>query len=72
MWENLIVAVSNFPAIYPIITCYQNQDYITLITIGFVAIASLLSHVVENHKHGMPGIGVSNQISYLLNRFDVL
>ena len=39
---------------------------------AFVGSFSFLSHLAENHKHGMPGIGFSPNVSYILNRFDVL
>ena len=70
--ENFIVAISNFPAILPIYTSIINNDLTTTVAILFVALASFFSHIVENHKHGMPGIGYSMQTSYFLNRLDVL
>ncbi|AYV85002.1 MAG: hypothetical protein Satyrvirus2_13 [Satyrvirus sp.] len=72
MIENFVVAFSNLPCIYPIIKSIINRDYITAAAITFVSIASFVSHLVENHKHGMPGIGFSKKTSYILNRFDVL
>ena len=68
---NIIVAFSNIPCIYPILLSLKNRDHITTIAITYVAAASFLSHLVENHKHGMPGIGFSKQTSYMLNRLDV-
>ncbi|QTF49193.1 hypothetical protein qu_301 [Acanthamoeba polyphaga mimivirus] len=70
--ENLIVAISNFPAVLPICLSFLKRDFITFGTITFVSIASFISHLIENHKHGMPGIGFSQQTSYIWNRFDVL
>ena len=72
MIENIIVAVSNLPAIYPIYISFKNNDVYTMNCILFVSFASFFSHLIENHKHGMPGIGYSPYISYVLNRFDVL
>jgi len=72
MISNLIVALSNFPCIYPISRSILQKDYLTTSIISFVASASFFSHLVENHKHGMPGIGFSKKISYFLNRIDVL
>jgi len=76
--ENLIVAFSNLPAILPISTAYNHDDFWSTATICFVAVASFVSHLFENHKHGMPGvlslIGIypSPRFSYFLNRLDVL
>lgn len=70
--ENIIVAVSNLPALYPIYVSFIHQDYITTACIVFVALASFASHLFENHKHDMPGLGLSEQASYCLNRMDVL
>ena len=72
MFENLLVAFSNFPSIFPIYRSLTKGDYLTTAAITFVASASFLSHLVENHKHGMPGIGFSTTVSYFLNRLDVL
>lgn len=72
MFLNLIVALSNIPAINPIYRSMLNNDYVTSLIIGYVASMSFVSHLFENHKHDMPGIGFSKQISYLLNRMDVL
>ncbi len=69
--ENLFVAISNLPAVLPIATSYLRKDHVTTCCITFVAIASAISHLVENHKHGMPGIGFSKNASYILNRIDV-
>lgn len=72
MIQNLIVALSNFPAIFPLYQTIKKNDYLTFGVISFVTTGSFLSHLVENHKHGMPGIGFSKEVSYLLNRMDVL
>ena len=72
MLSNFIVAVSNFPAVYPIYLSFANKDYLTASSICFVAAASFISHLAENHKHGMSGIGFSRRTSYILNRFDVI
>jgi len=76
--ENIVVAVSNFPAIYPINTAFIDGDFWTAVTIGYVTVASFISHLFENHKHGMPGVlSLWNIypppiISYVLNRLDVI
>jgi hypothetical protein len=72
MLANIIVAISNFPSVYQILISNNKKDYLTTPCIGFVAVFSFLSHLVENHKHGMNGIGLSTNFSYILNRFDVL
>lgn len=72
MWRNIIVAASNATCVYPICKAVANRDYLTAGALSFVSAASIVSHLVENHKHGMPGIGVSKRVSYILNRFDVL
>lgn len=72
MWANIFVAATNFPVFVPVATAMARRDMLTAITISYVGAASFLSHLVENHKHGMPGIGFSKKTSYLLNRLDVL
>lgn len=69
--ENIIVTLTNLPCIYPIYISYKNKDYITTTSITYVASASIISHLFENHKHGMPGFGLSQNVSYILNRLDV-
>jgi len=70
--ENLWVALTNVPAFYPIHTTIQHNDVITAWCLMFVTLFSFSSHLVENHKHGMPGIGFSKTTSWALNRLDVL
>jgi hypothetical protein len=70
--ENIFVANTNLLVLYPIIVCLNAQDFVTAYTIGFVGFASFISHLAENHKHGMRGVGFSIQTSFLLNRLDVL
>ena len=66
---NWIVALSNFPCLYPL--WRAKGDWWTFATISFVSIASFISHLAENHKHNMPGaLDVSKQCSYFLNRLD--
>lgn len=72
---NLVVAASNIPCVLPLYTSYVENDYLTFAVIAFVAFFSIISHLVENHKHGMTGmsfIKVSESTSYILNRFDVV
>ena len=71
--ENLAVALSNLPVLLPLKTAVARGDFWTTMAIAFVGLASFVSHLVENHKHGMPGLGrVSPEMSYYLNRADVL
>jgi hypothetical protein len=76
--ENSLVAISNMPALYPILISYKNNDRITFTCILFLASASFISHLFENHKHGMHGmnfikyLNISSTTSYILNRFDVI
>nr|AEX62301.1 hypothetical protein mv_L96 [Moumouvirus Monve] len=72
MLANIIVGLSNLPAYYAIKLSFDNGDYLTSAALLFVAKASFISHLVENHKHGMTGVGFSKKISYVLNRFDVM
>jgi len=70
--ENLLMAVTNMTILAPIILAAISQDYWTLFVVGFVFAASVISHLVENHKYGMPGfIKVSKEVSYYWNRVDV-
>ena len=72
--ENIIVALTNYPALKAIDTAFGNNDPLTALLIGFAGSASFISHLVENHKHNMPGFfpNCSHKTSYLLNRVDVL
>ena len=58
--ENLLVSLTNLTCLLPLYTTIINKDYYTFMSILFVSLASVISHLVENHKHGMPGyIGYS-------------
>lgn len=72
MLANIFVAVTNFPVVFPVITACGHGDVVTACVITYVGLASFISHLAENHKHGMAGIGFSREISYFLNRLDVL
>jgi hypothetical protein len=70
---NLITAITNITCIFPIYRTYKRNDKITALTLSFVTIASIVSHLAENHKHGMIGLfDVSQHTSWLLNRLDVI
>ena len=70
--ENIIVAASNFTCILPLIASYVKKDFISFTIFSFVSLASITSHLIENHKHGMPGMGFNKSTSYILNRLDVM
>jgi len=70
--ENLLVASTNLPILLPLYLTYLNNDYLTGLSLLFLGIFSFTSHLFENHKHCMPGFGLSKRISYILNRLDVL
>lgn len=72
MYPNILVALSNITCIYPIYIAWMHRDRATAYVISFVAVASFISHLVENHKHNMPGIGFTKKVSFWLNRMDVL
>ena len=69
--DNWTVASSNLAAYYPLILMYVSSDWISFLCLLNVSVASFVSHLFECHKHGMPGNGVSERTSYLLNRWDV-
>ena len=70
---NFITAVTNITCCIPIYYSYINSDIKTMVAISLVSIASIISHLAENHKHGMPGcLNMTHQQSFLLNRLDVL
>ena len=70
--ENVLLAISNWVIYMPMYKSYYADDYLTTLCLLFVGSMSFLSHLVENHKHGMPGIGFSRKMSYILNRCDVI
>src|SRR5437868_10107233 len=69
---NVLVAITNFPIIFTILMTIKNKDHLTTCILIFLGLSSFISHLFENHKHGMYGFGVSPKISYILNRFDVI
>src|SRR5258708_11884545 len=71
--ENLWMCFNNLPVIFPLYTTYKGNDYITFGSILYVSSMSAISHLLENHKHGMPGFfNISPSLSYFFNRLDVL
>ena len=70
--DNLPTTITNLLFLLPISKAYHHNDYLTASAISAVGTASFISHLVENHKHGMPGmIDVSKNTSYFLNRLDI-
>ena len=70
--ENLLVSLTNLTCLLPLYTTIINKDYYTFMSILFVSLASVISHLVENHKHGMPGYIVTTKLtSYYWNKLDV-
>lgn len=72
--ENLFMALSNLTCILPIYTSWRFKDGKTCLCLCLVSTASFVSHLVENHKHGMPGFfpEMKRSVSYAWNRIDVL
>lgn len=71
MLLNIFVAATNAPGVLPIMRSYNSRDYLTCGCLIFAVGMSAISHLVENHKHGMPGIpGVNKSISMLTNQLD--
>lgn len=70
--ENIFIALSNFPIIYPISVAVKNSDWITTGSTILVGFFSFLSHLVENHKHSMRGLGASKLVSHYLNILDII
>ncbi len=70
--ENILIACSNYPAIKIIQSTQNNNDIITYIILLFTISISFLSHLFENHKHGMSGWYLSRDWSFFLNRLDLL
>lgn len=58
--ENLILSLTNLYAIFPFVQYYQKGLYLKASSITFAAISSFVYHLIETHKHHMPGIGIFN------------
>ena len=69
---NVIVAASNYRIIYPMRTVYRRGDLVTLVILGNLGFASTMSHLVESHKHGMSGFGISKSVSERWNWYDMI
>lgn len=69
---NIVTAMTNAEAIYPLYVCYKAGDPSMAYLVAVAATASLVSHLFENHKHGMEGFGFSRRISIATNVVDIL
>jgi hypothetical protein len=69
---NILTAATNGVAIYPIFLAYKANDMLTVGLIVTAAMASVVSHVLQSHKHGMWGFGISPMISWYLDKMDVV
>lgn len=56
--ENIILASTNLVAIVPVLEFYHQGCILQSTAVALAALASILYHLVECHKHGMPGVGV--------------
>ena len=54
--ENIFMALTNFTVVKPLNSSYKKKDYITFIIILYLGLASFISHLIMNDKHGMPGL----------------
>ena len=71
--QNLIVALTNFPALLSIKKTLLHDDYKTCGILIFLTTWSVISHLIQNHKHNMPGIGnFSISTSKLTNYLDIV
>lgn len=72
--ENLIVALTNAPALFPLYKLYSKGDYLSTGILSGLTLASFGSHLVENHKHNMKGVfpSLPLKISYWACKTDVL
>lgn len=69
---NILTAMTNVVAVYPLYIAYKAGDSGTLSLVGLAATASFLSHLFESHKHAMWGFGTSHKISSILNAIDIV
>ena len=56
--ENIVVACSNFYAIFPIVANINKGYYFQACIISFSAISSFIYHLFEKNKHNMPGMSI--------------
>ena len=63
---NLLTAGSIFPCVFPIWCALAAGDIITACCLIFVSVASVISHLWENHKHGMKSITPINKSTSII------
>lgn len=71
---NLCCTVTNLYALFPIYVFYKNNMIFKASFLAFTMVASICYHLIEHHKHNMPGIGLfndklSHQVFLNLDRF---
>lgn len=69
---NLLTTATNLLALYPLSIAYRSHDTITCGLIGGAMSASMISHLVQSHKHGMWGFGINPKVSYALDLIDIV
>jgi len=57
MLTNTFMALTNLVALPSIIQLFQQTRYVEFFVVFGAAISSFIYHLIEHHKHGMPGIG---------------
>lgn len=81
MINNIIVALSNLPIIYPMACSAYHGDRPTLYALYLMGFASFTSHLLMNDKHCLPGLPEhdripkilnSRSLSFYMNKLDVL
>lgn len=69
---NLITAFSNISVLYPLYISNEAGDTITTNLLWLMFFASAISHLIENHKHGMGTKIIPEWVSLAANKIDVL
>lgn len=69
---NLLTTATNLVALYPLSLAYRSNDMLTCGLIGGAMTASMISHVLQSHKHGMWGFGTRPKVSYILDLIDIV
>ena len=69
---NIILSVSNITGILPILTTFYANDITTCLTIVFVMVASMGSHLCQTGYNGLWGFGASMDTFFIGNFFDII
>jgi len=56
MWQNILLSISNLFALKPLITLYHQGNKLGFYLVLGSTFSSMAYHLIEHHKHGMPGI----------------